>query len=283
MFTDTTGQAANADGSGQFVLRSKDPTFQGGGVQALGASGFVPVNSSTTARTRSIADATTSDWMWVDALNAFAVASDIGDGTTISFWDADFTYHPYASVTIPGAQREGPGLVRRPDGHAPVSTIDPCGRVPLDVMRATVEGAGPNGISHFGLDVHGLHACRERATTLALMTGFVVPSPDRTVDIVLGDKLLEVERRSVALALGVGSVDQPPAVIATLPVVASLKAGAQAVSSPGHPLGMLLDGGRLWLVGDPSVAALNSSPVATVSATQWAAYPLGSDLTGLRP
>jgi hypothetical protein len=282
MFTDTTGRAADTDGTGQFVLRSKDPVFRTG-VQTLGTSGFAPVASATSVRERSISDTTTSDWMWVDALDAFAIASDTDAGTVISFWDADFDYHPYSSVTIPGAQREGPGLIRRADGHAVVSTTDPCGRVPLDVVRATVEGAGPNGLAHFGLDVDGVSGCRDRATTLALLTGFVVPSPDRTVDLVLGDRLLEVERRSVAVALGVGVLDRPPAVIATLPVVARLKAGAQAVSSPGHPLGMLLDGGRLWVIGDPAVAALNSSPVTTVSAAQWAGYPLGADLTALRP
>jgi hypothetical protein len=163
MFTDTTG-AASDGGAGQFVLRSADPTFQTG-VQALGRNGFIAVPSATTARLRSVLDATTSDWMWVDALNAFAIAAGSAAGTTITFWDADFTYHPYQSVVLPGAETEGPGLIRTPDGHAPVSVTDPCDRVPLDVVRPTTRGAGPDGLVHVGVDITGLHASRCRRRT----------------------------------------------------------------------------------------------------------------------
>jgi hypothetical protein len=241
------------------------------------------VPSATTARQRSVLDATTSDWMWVDALHAFAIAAGSPTGTTITFWDADFTYHPYQPVVLPGAETEGPGLVRRPDGHAPIATADPCGRVPLDVVRSTTSGAGPNGLMHFGVDVIGLHACDQPGQALAVLNGFAVPAPDRTVDLVAGGRLVEVERRSVAQSLAVGILDEPLAAISGLPVAAHLKAGATVVSVPGQPLGMVLDDGRLWTIGSPAVAELNSSPVTTVSAAQWNAYPRGSDLSALRP
>ena len=160
MFTDTTGAAAGGDGNGQFVLRSTDPAFQHN-VQALGRNGFTSVTSATTRRTRQVSETTTSDWMWVDALNAFAIAADDQDGTTITFWDKDFTRHPYQQFMIPGAQSEGPGLVRTTTGHAPVATSDPCGRVPIDVIRSTIRAAGPNNLTHFGIDVDGLSACDE--------------------------------------------------------------------------------------------------------------------------
>lgn len=278
MFTDTTGAAGDSGGGGQYVLRSADPTFQTG-VQALGQYGFVPVANATTARLRSVVDATTSDWMWVDALNAFAIAS----GTTITFWDADFTYHPYRRLTLPGTETEGPGLVRRPDGHAPVATTDPCGRVPVDVVRPTARGAGPDGLMHVGADITGLHACDQPGQARLLLNGFAVPAPDRTVDLVVDGKLVEVERRSVALALAVGLDDDPPASITALPVVAHLKAGAPALSAPGRPVGVLLDDGELWPIGTADVAQADSSPVTTVPVQRWDAYPRGSDLAALRP
>ncbi|HEX4721164.1 MAG TPA: beta-xylosidase [Pseudonocardiaceae bacterium] len=282
MFTDTTG-AETSDGAGQFVLRSADPTFQRG-VQALGQNGFAAVPSATTARLRSVLDATTSDWMWVDALNAFAVAAGAPNGTTITFWDADFTYHPYQAIFLPGAETEGPGLVRRPDGHAPVAATDPCGRVPLDVVRPTTKGAGPDDLAHVGVDVTGLHACDQPAQALTLLDGFAIPAPDRTIDLVVNGKLVEVERRSVALALAAGMDDGPPASITALPVVAHLTAGATAVSAPNRAVGMLLDDGKLWVVGSPAIARANSSQVTTVLTARWDAYPRGgADLSALRP
>lgn len=281
MFTDTTG-AVSDGGGGQYVVRSADPAFQTR-VQALGQNGFVPVPSATTARLRSVLDATTSDWMWVDALNAFAIASGAPTGTTITFWDANFTYHPYHSITLAGTETEGPGLVRRPDGHAPVATADPCGRVPVDVVRPTTRGAGPDSLTHVGVDVTGLHACDRLDAAETLLNGFAVPAPDRTVDLVVDGKLVEVERRSVALALAAGFDDDPPAAITALPVVAHLRAGAPAVSAPGRSVG-LLDGGTLWSVGSADVARANGSTVTTVSAARWDAYARGSaDLAALRP
>jgi hypothetical protein len=282
LFTDTTGTASTDHGAGQFVLRSADPTFRSG-VQALGANGFTTVPSATTPRLRSVLDATTSDWMWVDALNTFAIAADSAAGTTITFWDANFTYHPYQPVVLPGAQSEGPGLVRRPDGHATVSTADPCGRVPLDVVRSTEHGAGPTALARFGVDITGLQACQQKAQALTMLNGFAVPAADRTVDLVIGGRLIEVERRSVALSLAAGMVNQPPTSIGQLPVAARLKAGATAIDAPGRPMGLVLDDGKLWVVGTPTIAQLNSSPMTTVSDQQWDAYPSGSDLSALRP
>ncbi len=281
MFTDTTGGAATPDGAGQFVLRSLDPAFQQD-VQALGPSGFTSVAGATGPRTRSVVDANTSDWMWVDALQAFAIASDGPQGTTITFWDANFTYQPYQPVVIGGPQREGPGLVRTPDGHAPVSTTNPCGQIPLDVIRPTGGDNGPNGLEHFGLDLTAVPGCQQPGTAASLLAGFAVPAPDRTIDIVVGERLVEVERRSVALALAKGMIDDPPAAIAALPVAARLAAGAKAVTAPGRPVGITADG-KLWVLGAATVAALNSSPVATISDQQWDAYPRGADLSDLRP
>jgi hypothetical protein len=87
----------------------------------------------------------------------------------------------------------------------------------------------------------------------------------------------------VALSLAAGMLDQPPRSIGGLPLAARLKAGATAVSAPGRPTGLVLDDGKLWVVGTPSAAQLNSSPVTTVSDQQWDAYPSGSDLSTLRP
>ncbi|SHG14384.1 glycoside hydrolase family protein [Streptoalloteichus hindustanus] len=285
MFTDTSAKGAGWNGAGQFVLRAKDPAFRTE-VQALGETGFAGVGSTRTPRARSIVDAFSADWMWVDALDAFAIAHQTEQGTTITFWDRDFTRHPYQPLVIRGPWREGPGLVRRPDGHAPVSREDPCGRVPIDVLRATrtvsVPQEVPTDLARFGLDVHGVNACRERGRAAEVLEGFAVPSPERTVDLVVGGAFVRVERRSVAATLAVRILDHRPPALEELPVTARMSAGVPAVRAPGRPLGMLLDDGRLWLVGSDQVAALNSSPVSEVSEERWRQYPTAPNLAAQR-
>ncbi|PXY29590.1 family 43 glycosylhydrolase [Prauserella flavalba] len=281
MFTDTTGRAAGWNGAGQFLLRAKDPTFSAG-VQALGPQGFTEVPHTETARTNSLVDAFSADLMWVDALDAFAIAHQTDKGTTITFWNREFTATPYQPVTIPDEWEEGPGLLRRPDGHAPVSVDDPCGRVPIDVIHATVIGRAkaPTDLRHYGLDLHGLDACAEPERALAVLDGFAMPSPVRTMDLVTDGKVVRVDRRSVAEKLAGVVLDERLPVLDRLPVDVRLRPGARAVEAPGLGAGFLLDG-TLWPVTSAEVVELNGSPAEPVSREEWEDYPAGPIL-GLR-
>jgi hypothetical protein len=277
MFTDTTGLAANTAGAAQFVLRSPDPAFAGA-VQALTPSGFRDVAGTKATRSLSVANAFSADWMWVDAMNAFAIAHEVdGKGTVISFWDKDFTAHPDQDVVVGGPWREGPGLVRRADGHAPASAENPCGRVPLDVVRATGDaGHGPTDLRLFGVDIANADGCR----TLATADGVAMPSPDRMIVMVFGDRLVKIERRSVSAQFAVKVLDKAVPGLDSLPVVALIKAGVPAVHAPNRPYAFLLDG-KLWPVGSSAVQA-NSSPVTETTDADWDARPKGGDLSAFR-
>ncbi|GAB3477191.1 beta-xylosidase [Amycolatopsis cihanbeyliensis] len=279
MFTDTTGEAAGWNGAGQFVVRSEDPAF-GGGVEALGPRGFVPVGDTGSPRRRSLVDAFSADLMWVDALSAFAIAHETDAGTTITFWNREFTANPYQPVVIPGPWKEGPGLVRRPDGHAPVSATDPCGRVPFDVIRATTIGGAdaPTNLRHFGIDAHGVDACADRERALAVLDGTAMPSPVRTMDLVTGGTVVRVDRRSVAAALAERVLDRRLPELEGLPATARLRPGAKAVNAPESGMGLVLDDGRLWPIRSPEAAELNDSAVRPITERQWVAYPAGSAL-----
>lgn len=281
LFTDTTGADAGWNGAGQFVVRARDPLFSRG-VQVLTDSGFTDSGSTMAVRQRAIVDAFSSDWMWVDALDAFAVAHETAAGTTITFWDKDFTRNPYLPVEIGGPWEEGPGLVRGPEGHAPVSASDPCGRVPFDVVRATRNKAAPTGLSLFGVDAHGLRACARKAQALALLDGYALPSPHRTVDIVTAGTLVEVQRRSVAEKLVRRVLPEPVPGLDGVTPAARITAGLPALRSPDRPLALLLPDGRLCPIGSAAAARANSSPVRTVPTARWDAHPRGPDLTGLR-
>ncbi|MGH3438518.1 MAG: family 43 glycosylhydrolase [Sciscionella sp.] len=279
MFTDTTGEAAGWNGAGQFVLRSTDPTFRSH-VQALSVHGFHPVGSTVAVRDRSIVDAFSADWMWVGALDAFAVAHETKTGTTITFWNADFTRNPYQPVELRGPWQEGPGLVRSPQGHAPSAAKDPCGRVPIDVIRATRNAAAPTGLAHFGLDLHGIDGCHSRSQALAALDGYAVPSPQRTIDLVLGGGLIEIERRSVATLIARKVLDTPVPALDGATVVERIAAGAPAVSAAGRPVALRLADGTLWPIS-AATAKANDSAVTVISTPQWDSYPLGADLAAV--
>jgi hypothetical protein len=281
MFTDTTGRAAGWNGAGQFVLRSPDPAF-GGGVQALDVGGFVPVMSTAAPRGRSIVDGFSADLMWVGALDAFVVAHETDAGTSLTFWTADFTENPFQPVVIPGPWKEGPGLVRRADGHAPLSSADPCDRVPFDVVRATVIGsaAAPTGLRHYGLDLLDSRSCANPARVAATFDGVTMPSPERTMDLVRDGKRVRVDRRAVAATLAGELLDKAPLAVGALPVAARLRSGAEAVQAPGRGFALILDDRRLWRVPDLGVVAGNASTARPVTAAQWDGYPRGASLGG---
>ncbi|QQQ74495.1 beta-xylosidase [Saccharothrix sp. 6-C] len=275
MFTDTTGEAAGWNGAGQFVLRSKDPTFASG-VQALGPGGFQQVPDTRSKRTRSVVDAFSADWMYVAALHAFVIAHETEHGTTLTFWNKEFTANPHPQVHIPGPWREGPGLVRTPLGHAPVNADDPCGRIAVDVVRATLDGAAaaPTDLTQFGLDLANVPGCAHEDSA-PLLRGYAVPSPANTTDLVLDGEVVRLERRSVTDRLATRVLNRRPPVVDDLPVAAEVPAGAKAVRGPDGQVGLVLEG-RLWALGRGEAAievvTLNSSQLTSVTKKEWDSY-----------
>ncbi|MCP2238744.1 Glycosyl hydrolases family 43 [Prauserella halophila] len=280
MFTDTTGKAAGWNGAGQFVLRAKEPTFSGN-VEALGPDGFTDADGTAATRDRSVVDAFSADLMWVDAMDAFGIAHQTDNGTTVTFWNRDFSAQPYEPVVLPVPWKEGPGLVRTPQGHARVSPEDPCGRVPIDVVQATRVGkaGAPTGLRHFGADAHGFEGCRTVSGALAVLDGFAVPSPERTMDVIADGRVLRVERRSVAEAVSSGVLDRRLPILDEADVAARLPAGAKVVASP-EGRGFLL-GDTIWPVTGASAEkafAANASEPERISTEQWRTYALAPSL-----
>lgn len=133
IYTDTTGNASDAcSGAGQYVVRSRDPAFRSG-VEVLTANGFTArTDSNKTAY--SLPEAFSLDWMYSDILDSFVLAGNsVLDRTTVHLYDRGLTRRT-DEFYISAQWTEGPGLVRRPDGHAPPSPRS-LSRVPLDIFR----------------------------------------------------------------------------------------------------------------------------------------------------
>ena len=236
----------------------------------------------TADRSRSVVDAFSADLMWVPALDAFAIAHETADGTTLTFWDREFRRHPYTSVAIPGPWKEGPGLIRTPEGHALPSLDDPCHRVPVDLVRATADTAAPTNLKFFGTDLTNTTACIDAPRALRTLEGFAMPSPERTIDMVLRGKVIRIERRSVAERLALKVLDHRIPALDTAPVEARLTSATPGIHTTPTQSGLLLDDKRLWALSDPGLAALNASPLTKVTPKEWAAYQRGPDLVARR-
>ena len=170
--------------------------------------------------------------------------------------------------------------MRRADGHAPLSSADPCDRVPFDLVRATaIGGAGaPTDLRHFGLDLLGSQACGNPGRVAATFDGVTMPSPERTMDLVRAGRRVRIDRRSVAAVLAGELLEKAPPAVAVLPVAARLRPGAEAVQAPGGGIGLVLDDRRLWRVPDAGIVAANGSAAHPVTAAQWDSYPRESSL-----
>ncbi|HUQ57320.1 beta-xylosidase [Lentzea sp.] len=270
LFTDTTGFAGATNGAGQYVLRSKDPLFARG-VETLSPQGFKPVRKTNEARTRSVVEAFSADWMWIDAASAFAIAHSTDEGTTITFWNKEFTRHPYEPVVIPGVWKEGPGLVRTPEGHAPVHAGGPCDKVAIDVLRATSSDSGaPTNIRHFGIDALGLNGCAT-PDEAKVLDGYSVPSPERTADVVVKGKVVRFERGSAAAKYARGVIAWRPRIVDSFQVAVRVPAAAPAVLGPDGLAGLLV-GDKLVVISSLEVAQSNSSEVTVVTREQWDRY-----------
>jgi hypothetical protein len=100
------------------------------------------------------------------------------------------------------------------------------------------------------------------------------------MDLVRSGQRVRVDRRAVAATLAGELLEKAPPEVASLPVVARLKSGAEAVQAPGRGFALVLDDRRLWRVPDGGVVLGNGSAPRAVTAAQWDAYPRGSSLGG---
>jgi hypothetical protein len=157
-----------------FVLRSPDPTFQTAVEELRGTqdcsnpqnpSGWVSLQGQQPARTFTPFQCGMSglDWRFDDAATSagnvpglVAVAMPVyvngqRNMILVNYYDQNLFWK--GRIEVSGIWTQGPGLVRRPDGHAPPGPLGTYW-VPLDIVRpVSDDGNGnPSGLGHVGLD-----------------------------------------------------------------------------------------------------------------------------------
>jgi hypothetical protein len=293
--TDHLGLASNpGNGAGQYVLRSMDPLF-GIGVQAMTGGGWRAIadRQPGTAESQfryesrtsySTIEAFSVDWTYSDMMGGFVVAHHHGGNETyLDVWNnLDWGNQKVSPVPlwVPGQSADGPGIVRRPDGHAMASTV--CGETPVDLIRPA------GGVDVFTSQMTATKAVLNMAQTCngatwsGVFNTWKVATPGLPLMVVVNGLRLQVALQAPADQLSKNTAYVPASIYHQIPYGASLVAGSPAWATAGQPIAFRLDDGRLWPVSCMDIINVNGSRVTSVSATQFAQTPKGPALYCVR-
>jgi hypothetical protein len=196
----------------------------------------------------------------------------------VRFFDPSF--QPAETITFDFDWREGPGLVKRPDGQ-----LDPtaaCDSIAIDVMRA-VGGDDVNSwdLAHSGIDV-------ATGTTCAcvpwprVLEGTLLTTPQKPLTLVRAGERLQFATSAPATRLARTSLTVPDSIFDSVPFGASMQTGAPVVGADGRPAAFRLDGDRLWPASCLELITDNGSSIASISTTIYDAYPVAASLYCLK-
>ena len=133
-FSDSTGAGANPiNGAGQFVLRSKDPSFAGG-VQEYTGRGWADRPFGRHTAEHSILESFGIDWAYDAATDTLVSATDRTAGETTLLALEPRTFRTLATGSMPIDWREGPGLVAQADKTMAARPL--CGTMDIAVFAA---------------------------------------------------------------------------------------------------------------------------------------------------
>ncbi len=284
LYMDGTGLDSNpVNHAGEYVLRSADPLFLSG-VEELTATGFQP-RTNAIHTTRSLTEAFSVDWQYIDSLDAFVVATPgylpgvAGNSATeLRFFDRNF--NALGKTYVPGFWREGPGLVGRPDRHA-IPTPD-CGRLSMDVIHANgTDDVNGWNLTHAGADILTGRSCA-CVDFGKVYEGSLISSPGKPLTMVHGGRRLQFGRAEAALRLARASYEVSDALFHAFPYGASMPAGVPAVSAPNRPGAFILDDNRVYPFDCLELVSANQSPINTISTADFDSHAAAPALRCIR-
>lgn len=283
IYTDTTGNASNAcNGAAQYVIRSTDPVFQSN-VEVRTAAGFAP-RTLANQTSYSVLEAFSVDWLYSDVLDRFVVAShNVLDVINLNHFDPALNYIGLYQITA--SWREGPGLAKTPEGHAPPSPQG-LSRVPFDVMRAVgTPDVGTWNLAYVGIDLETNYSLSQLTINNKLgrtLEGFRLEISGLPMTVVREGRRLQFQLVPPALRLSRNVYRPSSDVFHAVPYAASLYSGNYTIGASGRPAAFVLDDNRKWPVSCIEIVTDNNSSVAVVSVAQFDAIPSGPSLFCLK-
>lgn len=325
LYTDTSGVGrrfyddGTSKGAGLYMIRSPDPLFKTD-VEEVRCPGD-EVNSNADFRDNirpgtcaqpywkklnagqklstayAVIETYSADLSYSDAMNIFVIAyrnhpTDMG----ALFFDENFKMQPAAISLGSAPYRDGPGILRRKDGHLLPSTLSDnvCGQIPLTVFSATgTEPAGASldpmvwDISRWSATLINTNNCSP-SQIAKLYEGALIASPNRPLAYVTNGLKVYFETGATALTLSQRIYNISNTVFDLLPVGAEIYAGRNAdgtikmrvVAATALPAAFI-DQNRSnsrWQIQCMETISANNSPIQTISPEQWLQNPFGGEL-----
>ncbi len=282
-----------------FVILSTDPTFQTNTYELTSPGNQTPYQAPQPGAQFPFASGAGVDWMYVDALDEFALARvesttqmrvDFYSGVNVGGFGllGGFSLNTYVNANK--YNTEGPGLVRRPDGHAlpalPGATVTAgsVGTVPIDMMRSVglPNPPFPNvatwDLSHVGasLATGRTSDCMDVGRVLE---GLQISSTGTPLAVVRQGTRLQFALGAPANDLSHDYYSVDSTLFNAVPYAASLFSGNAGYYVAGvTPGAFLLDDNRLWAVSCPKILTDNNSSLTPTNITWWNAHARGPDL-----
>ncbi len=156
-FSDSTGAGANpVNGAGQFLLRSKDPSFAGG-VQEFSGRGWEDRAFGRHTAEHSILESFGIDWAYDAATDTLVTVTDRAAGETTVLALDPRSFRTLATGSVRLDWREGPALVANADKSMAARPV--CGTMDVAVFAASGASAA---------DPFTWHALQYSEETLAM-------------------------------------------------------------------------------------------------------------------
>lgn len=179
-------------------------------------------------------------------------------------------------VDLAGSWRDGPGLAKRPDGHA-LPGLD-CGSIPLHLWRAVGDSAPETWeLAYVGADIQSGLDC-SCVNAASLYEGSLIQAPSRNLSYVIKGQRVEFEREATALNLCRSRYQLGVVLFDSIPYAATVHVGDPVWQAPSRPGAFLLDDDRLWPVSCSEIVTDNSSALSSVSLDTWLSHAIGPSL-----
>jgi hypothetical protein len=284
--TDTSGKASLSNGAGQYVLRCQDPFFRSG-IQALTRSGFVPYNENSKTNF-SILEAFSVDWCFSDLLDGFIIAEhSAADCTRLHLFSRDLS-HEIKEWRVPGAWAEGPGILKKYNGHCPISRKSITTSLPVKIVYTTplpIEEVNNWDLAFKSAEIDLGFNIQESSFENRFgraMSGYLILLSGLPWTFITNQgKRLQIESDKVAYLLTRNTILSPSidsAAFHVIPYGAALVKGAKVIGSTGMPAGFILDDNLIWPVANIELISENNSTISMVPLAEYQQYPFSGDV-----